>query len=162
MTAVDTSHREQVEEMIFLEAELADERRYEDWLALWDEECTYWVPSNLEDYDPSLHLSIIYDDRARLEERCFRLAADGVHAQEPASKTSRIVGNVRIGEESEHGLIDATARVLIVELRMGRKSVYAAKVAYSFRRISQGLCLRSKKVVLLDCDEPLGNMTFLI
>ncbi|WP_246268541.1 aromatic-ring-hydroxylating dioxygenase subunit beta [Acrocarpospora macrocephala] len=152
-----------VTEFLLLEAELADAGAYEEWLALWDDPCTYWVPCNLDDYDPAKHVSIIYDDRARLEERCFRLTTGGAHSQEPRSKVCRVVGNIRVvNPEGEEGTVEATARAIMVELRLGRKSVYAARCHYTLRRTLSGFKLRSKKVVLLDADEPLGNMTFLI
>ena len=152
---------EEVTDLLYLEAELADANAYDDWLALWDEECLYWVPCNLDDYDPAHHVSIIYDDRSRLEQRCFRLTTGGAHAQEPASKSCRVVGNVRVGEEID-GVVEAGARVIIVELRLGRRSVLAARVRYRLRRVGDGLRIAEKKVMLLDANEPLGNMTFLI
>lgn len=153
----------EVNDFLLLEAELADASAYKEWLELWDDPCVYWVPCNLEDYDPTRHVSIIYDDRARLEERCFRLTTGGAHSQEPASKVCRVVGNIRVvNADGEDGTVEATARAMIVELRLGRKSVYAARCHYTLRRTPEGFKLRRKKVVLLDADEPLGNMTFLI
>jgi benzoate/toluate 1,2-dioxygenase subunit beta len=158
-----TSLREEVTEFLFTEAELADAGDYDGWLALWDDPCTYWVPCNLEDYDPRKHISIIYDDRARLEERCFRLTTGGAHSQEPKSKVCRVVGNIRVlGPQDDEGFVEAEARVVMVELRLGRKSVYAARCSYTLRRTEDGFRLRRKKVMLLDADEALGNMTFLI
>ncbi|GAA4689692.1 aromatic-ring-hydroxylating dioxygenase subunit beta [Phytohabitans rumicis] len=152
-----------VTDFLLLEAELADASAYDEWLALWDDPCTYWVPCNLDDYDPTKHVSIIYDDRARLEERCFRLTAGGAHSQEPRSKVCRVVGNIRVvNPHGEDDTVEATARTILVELRLGRKSVYAARVHYTLRRTPEGFKLRHKKVLLLDADEPLGNMTFLI
>lgn len=152
-----------VTEFLFLEAELADANAYDEWLALWDDQCTYWVPCNLDDYDPAKHVSIIYDDRARLEERCFRLTTGGAHSQEPRSKVSRVVGNIRVvNPDGEDGTVEVTARTIMVELRLGRKSVYAARCHYTLWRSPSGFKLRRKKVMLLDADERLGNMTFLI
>lgn len=159
----DMTLRAEVADFLYEEADLADSSAYDAWLALWDDPCTYWVPCNLEDYDPTRHVSIIYDDRARLEERCFRLTTGGAHSQEPRSKVSRVVGNIRVaGPEDADGFVEATARTMIVELRMGRRSLYAARTLYTLRRMGNGFRLRRKKVVLLDADEPLGNMTFLI
>ncbi|MFI6452754.1 aromatic-ring-hydroxylating dioxygenase subunit beta [Streptosporangium amethystogenes] len=153
----------EVSEFLFLEAELADANAYDEWLALWDDQCTYWVPCNLDDYDPTKHVSIIYDDRARLEERCFRLTTGGAHSQEPRSKVSRVVGNIRVvNPNGEDGTVEVTARTIMVELRLGRKSLYAARCHYTLWRSPSGFKLRRKKVMLLDADERLGNMTFLI
>lgn len=157
------SRLDQVLELLYDEAALADASAYDEWLGLWDAECCYWVPCNEEDYDPALHVSIIYDDRARLEERCFRLSSEGVHSQEPKSTSVRLVGNVRIDtSRTVDDLIYASSRTILVELRKGHKVTYAAKCEYVLRQSADGLKLKEKKVVLLDRDQPLGNMTFLI
>ena len=48
--------------------------------------CSLLVPCNKDDYDPRLHVSIVYDDYQRLKEWCFRLSSDGAHAQETPSR----------------------------------------------------------------------------
>ena len=40
-----------LEKLIFLEARLLDEGKLDDWLALYSEEGTYWVPID-ENADP--------------------------------------------------------------------------------------------------------------
>jgi benzoate/toluate 1,2-dioxygenase subunit beta len=54
-----------------LEARLADEARYAEWLALWTDDAVYWVPATTDPAaDPDTHLSHVYDNRARLETPC--------------------------------------------------------------------------------------------
>src|ERR1700730_3107539 len=45
---------------IYLEARLADEARYTEWEALWDDDARYWVPRH-EGADPDAEVSYIYD-----------------------------------------------------------------------------------------------------
>ena len=45
--------RSRVEDFLYHEAHLMDENRYEEWLALWTEDCRYWIPSNADEIDPS-------------------------------------------------------------------------------------------------------------
>ena len=84
--------REQVRAFLTEEADMMDRYRYDDWLALWSTEGIYWVPCNEDDYDPAKHVSIVYDDYERLQERCFRLNGDAAHSQDPPSRLCRIVG----------------------------------------------------------------------
>ena len=67
-----------VERFLFLEARLMDEHRYKEWLALWTDDGVYWVPCNDDDIDPKRHVSIIYDDRERLEQGIDRLLSGSV------------------------------------------------------------------------------------
>ena len=41
-----------IEAFLYREARLADENRYDEWLALWTDDARYWIPSNSYDYDP--------------------------------------------------------------------------------------------------------------
>ena len=55
-----------VEQFLFPEARLIDERRFAEWEELWDDEGIYWVPANGDDTDPGPGVSLIYDNRSRL------------------------------------------------------------------------------------------------
>jgi hypothetical protein len=53
--------RQDAEDFLSHEAELLDQRRFEDWLKLFTEDGIYWIP--VEDgTDPLLEPSILYDD----------------------------------------------------------------------------------------------------
>src|SRR5207245_2591900 len=58
-----------VEKFLYREARLMDEQRYDEWLDLWTEDALYFVPCNDEEIDPKRHVTLIYDDRTRLEDR---------------------------------------------------------------------------------------------
>ncbi len=88
--------REHVNAFLLHEADLVDQHRYDDWLGLWASDAIYWVPCNEDDYDPTQHVSIIYDDYGRLEERCFRLNSEAAHSQDPPSRLCRIIGNQQV------------------------------------------------------------------
>lgn len=62
--------RSEVEDLLYLEADLLDAWKLKDWLALYTEDAEYEVPSaDLPgDADPATSLFYIADDRFRLEE----------------------------------------------------------------------------------------------
>lgn len=153
--------RDQVGSFLVLESELMDQHRYEEWLGLWSPDGTYWVPCNDDDYDPARHVSIIYDDHGRLAERCFRLASDAAHAQDPPSRMCRIVGNEQVSRGPD-GTVRVRATMILVEVRSGEKNVYGARLEYTLQPEEESFKIRHKKVILLDNDEPLGNLTFLL
>jgi 3-phenylpropionate/cinnamic acid dioxygenase small subunit len=157
--------RERVTTFLTREADLADTHRYSEWLELWAPEGVYWVPANSDDYEPRLHVSIIYDDYARLQERCYRLSLEGAHSQDPPSRLCRVLGNVRLmgtdGEESPDELPIA-ANMVLMEVRSGIKNVYGAQCHYRLLETDGSFKIKLKKVILLDNDEPLGNLTFLL
>ena len=78
------------------EARLLDQLRYEDWLAMYAAECIYWVPSTPNAGDPRREISVMFDDRRRLEDRVYRLRTGFAWSQAPASRTVRLITNVEV------------------------------------------------------------------
>ena len=153
--------REQVERFIYDEAQLMDEHRYDEWLALWTDDALYWVPSGRDDIDPKREISLIYDDRVRLQVRIARLKSGFAHAQEPKSRMRRIVSNIVI-EETENGEILVQSNFLLVELRRGKQDLFAGRTMHRLRPYDGSFKLVSKKVLLVNNDEYIDNLTFLI
>src|ERR1700677_2284137 len=124
--------RLQVEQFIYHEARLMDENRYDEWLALWDDDALYWVPSNRDDIDPKREVSLIYDDRVRLGTRILRLKSGLAHAQEPKSRMRRLVSNFEI-ENGADGEVTANSNFLLAELRRGRQDIFAGRTIHRLR-----------------------------
>src|SRR3984957_5075383 len=90
--------RTEVEDFLFNEADLLDQWRLPEWLTLFTADAKYEVPRTDLPPDASSEANPFYiaDDRIRLGERVKRLMKRTAHAEFPHSKTSRMVGNVRI------------------------------------------------------------------
>src|SRR5438128_3427101 len=106
---------------LHLEARLADEARYAEWLALWTDDAVYWVPATTDPgADPEKHLSHIYDNRGRLETRVKMLQSGFRYSQEPASPMRRLITNVEIADAG-NGEIVAQSNFLLGELSIQAK-----------------------------------------
>lgn len=86
-----------------LEREVAflDERRWDDWLALYTPDCEYWMPAwKTEEElttDPNRELShLYYANRAGLEDRIVRIRSGRSPASVPMPRTTHILGNVLV------------------------------------------------------------------
>lgn len=162
LTQTETVTKEAVEAFLYREARYADENRYDEWLALWTDDVRYWVPANLDDYDPDEHVSIIYDDRERLELRIARLKSGGAWAQEPQSRMRRLISNIEIEPAERPGEIDVISNFVLGELRRGRETAYFAQQKHRLRATADGLRMAAKTVCLVRNNEPLHNLSFLI
>ncbi len=150
-------------EFLFHEARLLDEHRYEQWLSLWAEEgaLTYWVPCNEDDYDPTEHVSLIYDDRQRLAERVVRLRSPAAHSQDPPSRTVRLVANIEVLDATDSS-VTVRSNQAIAEFRCGIQTTYFAAVTHDLDVASDGFRIRVKKVCLVNNDGHIRNLTFLL
>jgi benzoate/toluate 1,2-dioxygenase subunit beta len=152
--------RQSIEEFLFHEAKLIDEHRYDEWLALWTEDCLYWVPCNSDDADPARQAMIIYDNRARLDERIYRLTSGAAWAQQPRSRTRRLISNVEVRETDGGYAVESNC--LIAELRRSRQDIFAARILHTLRPAGDSFRIALKKVLLLNNDEAIDNLTFLV
>ncbi|HKA56259.1 MAG TPA: aromatic-ring-hydroxylating dioxygenase subunit beta [Candidatus Binatia bacterium] len=153
--------RHQIENFLYREARLMDEHAYDEWLSLWAEDMLYWVPCNEDDIDPQRHVSIIYDDRPLLEDRIERLKSGAAYAQEPKSRLRRVISNVEI-EEGENGEVTTYSNFNLTELRRGKQDTFAGRTIHKLRPQGSGFKIAYKKVLLVNNDEVIDNLTFLI
>jgi 3-phenylpropionate/cinnamic acid dioxygenase small subunit len=156
----EAAARHLVERFLFLEARLMDEHRYKDWLALWAEDGVYWVPCNDDDIDPARHVSIIYDDRERLQQRIERLMSGAVLAQEPKPRMRRVVSNIEIEGEGEEFSVQSN---FVLALAKGdTQQLWAGRTIHRLRRAGDGFTIRHKKVLLINSDQEMPLLQFLI
>ncbi len=153
--------RNQVEQFLFHVAQLMDEHRYDEWLTLWTDDALYWVPSNRDDVDPKREVSLIYDDGVRLQLRVARLKSGFAHSQEPRSRLRRLISNIEI-EQGDKGEIVAHSNFLLAELRRGKQDLFAGRSTHRLRPHNGSFKMAAKKVLLINNDEPIDNLTFLI
>jgi 3-phenylpropionate/cinnamic acid dioxygenase small subunit len=151
----------EIESFLYREAQFMDEHKYDEWLSLWTDDALYWIPCNRDDVDPTREVSIIYDDRASLEDRLHRLKGPSAHAQDPKSRLRRLISNIEVkgggdGEWTVH------SNFILVELRRGKQDIFAGRTIHRLRCENGSLKIAYKKVLLVNNDDVIDNLTFLI
>ena len=159
-----TVTREQVEDFMFLEAEMLDEWRLKEWLTLFTADGRYSVPATdvPANASPDTALFYVADDRFRLEQRVERLLKRTAHAEYPRSKTRHLVSNVRIRERRADEL-DVGAAVLTFRTKMGLTETYIGSYRYRLV-IDEGRLLIREKRCILDMDglKPNGRISIIL
>jgi p-cumate 2,3-dioxygenase beta subunit len=164
MLDIATVTREQVEDFMFLEAEMLDEWRLREWLTLFTMDATYNVPATdvAANASPDNALFYVADDRFRIEQRVERLLKRTAHAEFPRSKTRHLVSNVRIRARTADEL-DVGAAVLTYRTKMGLTETYIG--SYRYRLVVQeGRLLIREKRCILDMDglKPNGRISIIL
>src|SRR5262249_60180092 len=109
-TSVET--RSEVEQFLYHEAWLLDCRRLDEWLGLFADDATYWIPLQANQSDPVTTSSIVYDDRRLLEVRVRQFQHPRAHARTPAPRTVHQISNVHVLEAEGNELRGASTPVL--------------------------------------------------
>ena len=98
--------KREIEDFFFREADLLDEREYDQWLELLTEDIVYWMPMRKnvsygdrhKDVTAENDLAWIHDDKETLRKRVKQIQT-GIHwADEPISRVSHLVTNIRLAE----------------------------------------------------------------
>lgn len=105
LPGMELTHR--VAEFYYREADILDDRKFGEWLELLEEDIRYWVPLawNINSRDKSsqytreqLDPAWMDEGKETLRQRVQQLST-GIHwAEEPISRTSHLITNVRVLE----------------------------------------------------------------
>jgi len=147
------------EEFIIHEARLLDERRFRDWMALFADDATYWVPAVPDQKSPFDQASLFYDDRDLMKTRVDRLEHPRIHVQTPPSRTAHLVGNVVV-EQADDGKGEFTvgSTLIMVEYRDDMQRVFAGRQHHRLRRDGDSFRIVQKRVDLINCDSAFEAM----
>ena len=153
----------EVEAFLFEEAALLDEWRLDDWLALFTQDARYVVPAtDAREADPRETLSLINDDKARLDARVERLKSRHAHREFPWSRTRRLITNVRVTEVTDEE-IQVTACFLVYRIRSGNVDPLVGRYEYTLRRVDGILKVAYRKAVLdLEALRPHGTVSIIL
>ena len=157
--AADGNSRAVLEEFIIHEARLLDERRFRDWMSLFAEDGTYWVPSVPEQKNPFDQASLFYDDRELMKTRVERLEHPRIHVQTPPSRTAHLIGNVVIEDTDQtKGEYSVGSTLIMVEYRDDAQRVFAGRQSHRLRRHGDTFHIVQKRVDLINCDSAFEAM----
>jgi 3-phenylpropionate/cinnamic acid dioxygenase small subunit len=140
---------DEIAALLFREARLLDEQRYDEWLALYLPDAWYWVPSRPDQASWKDTISIIYDDRQLMEMRVRRLMHPHAHAVQPPARTTRIVGNIEVEESrADDGLVRSIFQM--IEFREDRQLIYGGTMRHRLVRRDSTLAIGWKRVELVN------------
>ena len=145
--------RARFEQFLIQESALLDARRFRDWMALFTEDGTYWVPAVPDQASPFNQASLFYDDRDLMKTRVDRLEHPRIHVQTPPSRTAHLVGNVVIeNADAAKGEFTVASTVIMVEYRDDAQRLFAGRQHHKLRREGDSFRIVQKRVDLINCD----------
>lgn len=146
-------------ELVYREARLIDEKRFEEWYDLYAEDAFYWVPLTHDQRDGENHTSLAYEDKLLLRLRIERLKSPRAFSQQPPSRCLHVL------QRPEVESMDAAANCyvvrtayLYVESRGEDQQVYGCTSFHTLAVVEGVLRIRLKRVNLLNCDAALPSI----
>ena len=154
--------RDECEAFLVREARLLDDRRFEEWLALFAADGVYWIPHRFGGGDPRREICLAFDDRRRLEDRIVWLRTGKAYSQIPPSRTTRLTSNVEVWSTETEGEVLVRSNFVVHEVRTNEQRAIPGWLGHRLRRAGDGWEIVIKQVNLLEADRGLENMTVLL
>ena len=144
-------------ELIYREALYLDTQRWDEWLALYAEDCEYWVPAWQAEHeptsDPRKELSLIYyRSRAGLEDRVWRARSGRSVASKPLPRTQHAITNVLLDGEQNPDAMRLVSNWTTHQFKLKQREVEVLFGRYEHELVRRDGAwqIRRKKVTLLN------------
>ena len=166
--------RQEIEDFLYREADLLDERRYDEWLSLLAEDVRYWMPmrrnvkvDDLErEFTREGHDISWFDEGKDTLTRRVRQIQTGIHwAEEPVSRISHLISNIQLIEvnpsAADPAEVSVRCRFLVYRNRVETETdILVGKREDLLRRAGAEWRIARRKI-LLDQNVLLSkNLTF--
>ena len=154
--------KEEIEQFLYHEAELLDERRYEEWLTLFAEDVQYFMPMrrNVPHDEPEREFTRAgldvnwFDEGKDTLTRRVKQILTGVHwAEEPPSRVCHLISNVQVviapPAAPPPAEITVKSRFLIYRNRVETETDFlVGKREDLLRRVDGGWQIARRKIIL--------------
>ena len=151
----------EIEDFFYKEADLLDEREYDRWLDLLTEDIVYWMPMRKnvsyanrgKDITAEDDVAWLHDDKETLIKR-VRQIQTGLHwADEPVSRVSHVITNIRLTEPNaklgEGTKATTTCRFIVYRNRLESETdLLVGRREDTLTRIHGQLKIARRKIIL--------------
>ena len=166
--------KEEIEDFFYREADLLDERRYEDWLGLLADDIRYWMPmrrnvklgDEAREFTRADHDINWFDEGKETLERRVKQIMTGMHwAEEPVSRIAHLISNVHLLEIRPASTAPAEVllrcRFLVYRNRVETETdLLVGKREDLLRRAGGGWLITRRKIILDQNVLMAKNLTF--
>ena len=159
----------EVEQFLYREARLLDERRFHDWLQLLTDDIHYWMGNRTNRYpksskaiailDPDRYdeddrpkedeLAILDEDKSTLSARVARLDTGMAWAEDPPSRTRHLITNIEVEPGDAEAELEVYSNFIVYRSRSEtEQDFYVGARRDVLRRVDGAWKIASRKVTL--------------
>ena len=144
----------QVEQFLYLQAELLDGKHWQAWIDLFDPQGVYWMPVTPEQTEWEGSPSIFAEDKLMMEIRKGRVTHPNAWSQAPMWETNHLVSHVALESVSDSE-IRVRSRFHMMELRRDSVRHFGGRYQHTLVRGADGsLRIKLQRVDLFNGQAP--------
>lgn len=159
----------EIEQFLYREARLLDERRLHEWVELFTEDVRYWMPMRSNRYPaeskaiglldqgqeraieraPQAELALLDETKASLQARIARLDTGMAWAEDPPSRTRHLISNIEVEEGDTASELKVYSNYLVYRTRgETEQDFYIGRREDVLRRIDGAWKIARRKIIL--------------
>jgi benzoate/toluate 1,2-dioxygenase beta subunit len=143
---------DKIQAFVYQEARYLDDKQWDEWLELYDEKVTFWMPCwDDEDKLTTNHETevslIYYPNRYGLEDRIFRIRTERSSATLPDTRTGHMISNIEILEENDDE-VKIRFNWNTLSFRYNKLDQFFGVSFYTLKKVEDSFLITNKKVIL--------------
>jgi 3-phenylpropionate/cinnamic acid dioxygenase small subunit len=159
----------EVEQFLYREARLLDERRFHEWLELFTDDVRYWMAARRNRYpksskaiailDPDRHveedstedleLAILDENKQTLTARVARLDTGTAWAEDPPSRTRHVLANIEVERGDAGSELEVYSNFIVYRSRsQTEQDFYVGARRDVLRRVDGAWMIARRKLIL--------------
>lgn len=146
---------------VWSEADRLDRLDYRPWLKMWTADGLYIIPTERDAIDHADALNIVYDDGEMRQARVKRLLSGFAMSSAPPAHTIRTVSRFVVTDAGDDS-IELRAAMILAEYKFERMRTLAADLDYRLIREDGALKIARKVVRLINRDDFLHGLGYLL
>jgi benzoate/toluate 1,2-dioxygenase beta subunit len=144
-----------VEQFLYVQAELLDGKRWQDYIDLFTDDGHYWMPAAPEQTTGEGVPSIFYEDKNLMNVRMRRVQHPDAWSQRPLWGTNHVVSNVIVESENrKKGELVVRSRFHMMEFRRETSRHFGGSYVHHLVRTPDGFRIRLQRVDLVNAQGP--------
>jgi 3-phenylpropionate/cinnamic acid dioxygenase small subunit len=150
-------------ELVYREARLIDEKRFDEWYDLFAADALYWMPLSRDQPIGEAHTSLFYEDKLLLKVRIERLRHPNAFSQHQPSFCQHILQQPALEDgDPVSGLCVLRTPFLYVEAQRDSQLMLAGVVHHHLVAQSGDWRILMKKIELLNREAALPSIQLLL
>jgi 3-phenylpropionate/cinnamic acid dioxygenase small subunit len=150
---VTPAQQAEIERFLFLQGEILDEKRWDEWLALFTPDGRYWMPVTAEQTVADGVPNIFYEDIDLMAVRVKRVTHPRAWSQKPPHRTAHVISNVVVESlDPKSGDAVVRSKFYMTEFRRDMLRHFAGKYRHELKKTPAGYRIRRQRVDLVNGD----------
>jgi 3-phenylpropionate/cinnamic acid dioxygenase small subunit len=149
---VTWEEKREIEEFLYREAHLLDERRFREWFDLFTEDAEYVIPLTEHvqgDVGPAGH-AVVKDDKNMLLARIMKDETGFSHVEIPTSLTCHLLSNIIVDDGERQGEVEVKSSFIVRQARKLRDEAWWVGRRHDRLRRVDGTWRIARRYVYLD------------